>query len=148
MYLQLWVVKLRSLFLATMAVLALPYSTAWSDDMDQPETLSKSCPTGVLFKELASGIIVTVVRQGYGKAVFTEDKHRLQAATAAEILTKEGDRGFIYGPMHSYMFAVDQDVVKNFEWRPAESEFHAFYTLRDDSGDEALLNFVDIGCAP
>ncbi len=138
---------MKLLILATLAVLALPNGAARLDELDQPETLSKSCPKGVLFKELGSGTTVTVVRQGHGKAVFTEDKHRLQAATAAEILTKEGDHGFIYGPMRSYMFAVDQDVVKNFEWRPAESEFHAFYTLRDDGGDEALLNFVDIGCA-
>lgn len=139
---------MKSLILAVIALLALPCGAAQADDLGQPEALSKSYPKGVLFKELGSGIVVTVIRQGYGKAVFTEDKHRLQAATAAEILTKEGDHGFIYGPMRSYMFAVDQDVVKNFEWRPAESEFHAFYTLRDDSGDEALLNFVDIGCAP
>lgn len=139
---------MKSLILAVVALLALPFGSAQSDDLDQPEALSKSCPRGVLFKELTSGIVVTVVRQGHGKAVFTEDKHRLQAATAAEILTKEGEHGFICGPMRSYMFAVDPDVVKDFEWRPAETEYHAFYTLRDDDGNEALLNFVDIGCAP
>ncbi|CDX39963.1 exported hypothetical protein [Mesorhizobium sp. SOD10] len=141
-------IQLRSLILAAMALLALPGGLARSDDLDQPEALSKSCPKGVLFKEIKSGIVVTVIRQGQGKAVFTQDKHRLQAATAVEILTKEGEHGFIYGPMRSYMFAVDPDVVKDFEWRPAETEYHAFYTLRDDDGNEALLNFVDIGCAP
>ncbi|TPJ32004.1 hypothetical protein [Mesorhizobium sp. B2-8-3] len=138
---------MRLLILAAMALLALP-GVARPNDTDQPEALSKSCPKGVLFKEIKSGIVVTVIRQGQGKAVFTQDKHRLQAATAVEILTKEGERGFIYGPMRSYMFAVDPDVVKDFEWRPAETEYQAFYTLRDDDGNEALLNFVDIGCAP
>ena len=102
---------MRLLILAAMALLTLP-SAARPEDVDQPEALSKSCPKGVLFKELRSGIVVTVVRQGQGKAVFTEDKHRLQAATAAEILTKEGEHGFICGPMRSYMFAVDPGVVK------------------------------------
>ncbi|UCI24591.1 hypothetical protein [Mesorhizobium sp. B2-8-5] len=139
---------MRPLVLVAAAVFALLSGAARSDDLDQPEALSKSCPRGVLFKEIRSGIVVTVVRQGQGKAVFTEDKHRLQGATAAEILTKEGEHGFIYGPMRSYMFAVDPDVVKDFEWRPAETEYQAFYTLRDDDGNEALLNFVDIGCAP
>ncbi|TPI40947.1 hypothetical protein FJW07_06685 [Mesorhizobium sp. B3-1-9] len=104
---------MRLLILAAMALLALP-GVARPNDTDQPEALSKSCPKGVLFKEIKSGIVVTVIRQGQGKAVFTQDKHRLQAATAVEILTKEGERGFIYGPMRSYMFAVDPDVVKDF----------------------------------
>jgi len=131
-----------------MLVLALPFGPAWSDDLDQPEAISKSCPKGVLFKAYDSGIVVTVLRQGRGKAVFTENKHRLQAATAAEIVTKEGERGFIYGPMRSYMFAVDPEVVQDFEWRPAETELHAFYTVRTDDGTEALFTLHDIGCAP
>jgi len=129
-------------------MLALLSGAARSDDLDQPETLSKNCPKGVLFKASGSGIVVTVLRQGHGKAVFTENKHRLQAATAAEILTKEGERGFIYGPMRSYMFAVDPEIVEDFEWRPAETELHAFYTVRTDDGTEALFTLHDIGCAP
>ncbi|ESY06715.1 MULTISPECIES: hypothetical protein [unclassified Mesorhizobium] len=139
---------MRSLILAAMAVFALPFGAAQSDDVDKTDTLWQSCPKGVLFKELESGIVVTVIRQGSGKAAFTADKKLLQPATAAELVTKEGDHGFISGPMPSYMFAVGPDTVKNFNWRPAETYPDAFYTVRDDEGVEPLLNFVDVGCAP
>lgn len=137
---------MRSLILAAMAVLALPFGAAQSED--QPGVLSKSCPKGVLFRTSESGIVVTVVRQGFGKAVFTQDKNLLQPATAAELVTKDGDHGFIYGPMRSYMFAVDPETLKDFTWRPAETEPDAFYTVRTDEGDETRFNLVDIGCAP
>ncbi|QKD02979.1 hypothetical protein EB235_16920 [Mesorhizobium loti R88b] len=129
-------------------MVALPIDAAQSDDMDQIDTSPKSCTKGVLFRSSESGIVVTVIRQGFGKAVFTEDKNLLQPATAAEILTKEGDHGFIYGPMRSYMFAVDSEALKDFNWRPAESDPNAFYTVRTDDGSETRFNLVDVGCAP
>ncbi|TPK57748.1 hypothetical protein FJ546_25830 [Mesorhizobium sp. B2-4-19] len=139
---------MRSFILAVAVMFTLPFGAAQSDDTDQIDTLSKSCPKGVLFKSSESGIVVTVVRQGFGKAVFTEDKNLWQPATAAEILTKEGDHGFIYGPMRSYMFAVDSEALKDFKWRPAESDPNAFYTVRTDDGSETRFNLVDVGCAP
>src|SRR5882757_1438701 len=112
-----------------MAVLAMPYGAALSDDLDQPEALFKSCPKGVLFKAFESGVVVTVIRQGSGKACFSDDCSHLQAATAAELVTKEGEHGFIAGPMLSYMFAVEPKIVKNFKWRPAETASTTFYTV-------------------
>lgn len=53
--------------------------------LDQPETLTKSCPKGVLFKAFESGVVVTVIRQGSGEACFSDDCSHLQAATAAEL---------------------------------------------------------------
>lgn len=140
---------MRSLILAAMAVLALPCGAARSDDMDQPETLSKSCPKGVLFKSLESGAVVTVIRQGFGKAFFTKEKDHLQVGMAAELKGQnEGERAFIYGPMRSYMFLTNQDAVKNFTWRAAESDPNAFYTVRTDDGDETRFTLEDMGCAP
>lgn len=131
-----------------MALLALPCGAALSDDLDQPEALSKSCPKGVLFKADESGIVVTVIRQGSGKACFSDDCSRQQAATAAELVTKEGEHGFIAGPMLSYMFAVEPTIVEDFKWRPAETASTTFYTVRTDDGSNVDFTLQDIGCAP
>ncbi|MEZ2329952.1 hypothetical protein AB6802_09525 [Mesorhizobium sp. RCC_202] len=140
---------MRSFVIAALALLALPCGTARSDDLDQPETLSKSCPKGVLFKSLESGALTTVIRQGFGKAFFTKEKDQLQPATAAELKGEnEGEQAFIYGPRRSYMFLTDADAVKNFTWRPAETDPNAFYTVRTDDGDETRFTLVDLGCAP
>lgn len=137
---------LRSFILAATVMLAC--DAARSDDLDQPETLFKSCPKGVLFKADESGVVVTVVRQGSGKACFSDDCSRLQAATAAELVTKEGEHGFIAGPMLSYMFAVEPKTVKDFKWRPAETASTTFYTIRTDDGSDVDFTLQDIGCAP
>lgn len=146
---QLQEIQLRLLILAAMALLALPGGVARSDDLDQPEALSKSCPRGVLFKSLESGALTTVIRQGFGKAFFTMEKDQLQPATAAELKGEnEGEHAFIYGPRRSYMFLTDEDFVKDFTWRPAETDPNAFYTVRTDDGDETRFTLVDVGCAP
>jgi len=130
-----------------MVMLAFPYDAARSDDMDQPETLFKSCPKGVLF-EAESGVVVTVIRQGSGKACFSDDCSHPQAATAAELVTKEGEHGFIAGPTLSYMFAVEPKTVKDFKWRAAETASTTFYTIRTDDGGDVDFTLQDIGCAP
>lgn len=50
--------------------------------------------------------------------------------------------------MLSYMFAVNPNIVKNFEWRPAEIASTTFYTVRTDDGAEVDFMLDDIGCAP
>lgn len=129
-----------------MVMLALPCGAARSDELDQPEALFKSCPKGVLFKADESGVVVTVIRQGSGKACFSDDCSQLQAATAAEVVTKEGEHGFIAGPMLSYMFAVEPKIVKDFKWRPAETSSTTFYTIRTDDGSDVDFTLQDIGC--
>ncbi len=106
---------MKPLILAAAAMLALLSGVARSNDVNQPATLFKSCPKGVLFKAAESGVVVTVIRQGSGKACFSDDCSQLQAATAAELVTKEGEHGFIAGPMLSYMFAVVPKIVKDFK---------------------------------
>jgi hypothetical protein len=138
---------LRSLIFAAMVAFALPCGAARSDDLDQPEALFKSCPKGVLFKADESGAVVTVIRQGSGKACFSDDCSQLRAATAAELVTKEGEHGFIAGPMLSYMFAVEPKIVKDFKWRPAETASTTFYTIRTDDGSDVDFTLQDIGCA-
>ncbi|MEZ2329953.1 hypothetical protein AB6802_09530 [Mesorhizobium sp. RCC_202] len=138
---------MRSLILAAMVMLALPCGAGRTDDLDQPEALFKSCPKGVLFKADESGVVVTVIRQGSGKACFSDDCSQLDPATAAEVVTKEGEHGFIAGPMLSYMFAVDPKVVKDFQWRPAETASTTFYTVRTDDGSDVDFTLQDIGCA-
>lgn len=138
---------MRLVILAAMAPLALLSSVARSDALDQPEALFKSCPKGVLFKADQSGVVVTVIRQGSGKACFSDDCSQLQAATAAEVVTKEGEHGFIAGPMLSYMFAVEPKIVKDFKWRPAETASTTFYTVRTDDGGDVNFTLQDIGCA-
>jgi hypothetical protein len=138
---------LKPLILAAAAMLALLSGVARSNDVNQPATLFKSCPKGVLFKAAESGVVVTVIRQGSGKACFSDDCSQLQAATAAELVTKEGEHGFIAGPMLSYMFAVVPKIVKDFKWRPAESASTTFYTIRTDDGSDVDFTLQDIGCA-
>lgn len=117
--------------------------------MDQPDTLSKSCPKGVLFKSIESGATTIIIRQGFGRAFLSEERDILEPAMAAELQgQKEGERAFIYGPMRSYMFLTDPKVVKDFTWRPAETEPNAIYTIRTDDGDETRFNLVDVGCVP
>ncbi|CDX39961.1 hypothetical protein MPLSOD_40261 [Mesorhizobium sp. SOD10] len=130
-----------------MALFALSCEEALSDDADQPEALLKSCPKGVMFKAYESGVVVTVIRQGSGKACISDDCSQLQAATAAEVVTKEAEHGFIAGPMLSYMFAVEPKIVKDFKWRPAETASTTFYTVRPDDGGDVNFTLQDIGCA-
>ncbi|TPL00255.1 MULTISPECIES: hypothetical protein [unclassified Mesorhizobium] len=137
---------MRSLILVAMAMLALPCGAARADDLDQPEALFKSCPKGVLFKAFESGVVVTVIRQGFGEACFSDDCSHRQAATAAELVTKDGEHGFIAGPMLSYMFAVEPKIVKDFKWRPAETASTTFYTVRTDDGSDVDFTLQDIGC--
>ncbi|TPK96393.1 hypothetical protein FJ934_09610 [Mesorhizobium sp. B2-4-12] len=85
----------------------------WSGPVGRPGS-GEICPKGVLFKSLESGAIATVTRHGFGYAYFTMERDHLQPAVAAEILTKEGEHGFIYGPMRSYMFVVDPETLKDF----------------------------------
>lgn len=138
---------MRSLILAAMGLFALSCGAARSDDTDQPEGLFKSCPKGVLFKAYESSVVVTVIRQGSGKACFSKDCSDPQPATAAELVTQKGEHGFIAGPMLSYMFAVNPDIVKNFEWRTAETASTTFYTVRTDDGVDVDFTLQDIGCA-
>lgn len=144
---QPWEASLRSLILVAMALLALSSGAALSEDMDQPEAPFKSCPKGVRFKADESGVVVTVIRQGSDKACFSDDCTHLQAATAAELVTKDGENGFIAGPMLSYMFAVEPKVVKDFKWRPAETTSTTFYAVRTDDGGDVNFTLQDIGCA-
>lgn len=130
-----------------MALFALSCEEALSDDADQPEALLKSCPKGVMFKAYESGVVVTVIRQGSGKACFSDDCTHLQAATAAELVMKDGEHGFIAGPMLSYMFAVEPKVVKDFTWRPAETASTTFYTVRTNDGRDVDFTLQDLGCA-
>lgn len=77
------------------------------------------------------------------------EKDQLQPATAAELKGKnESEHAFIYGPRRSYMFLTDENFVKDFIWRPAETVPNAFYTVRTDDGDETRFTLVDVGCAP
>ncbi|TPI52795.1 hypothetical protein FJ420_29175 [Mesorhizobium sp. B3-1-3] len=89
---------------------------------------------------------MTVIRQGFGEACFSDDCSHLQAATAAELVTKDGEHGFIAGPMLSYMFAVEPKIVKDFKWRPAETASTTFYTVRTDDGSDVDFTLQDIGC--
>lgn len=140
---------MRSLIITAAVLLALPCSAAQADDSTPPDALSKSCPRGVLFKSLESGALTTVIRQGFGKAFFTMEKDQLQPAKAAELKGEnEGEHAFIYGPRRSYMFLTNEDFVKDFTWRPAETDPNAFYTVRTDDGDETRFTLVDVGCAP
>ncbi|TPL00257.1 MULTISPECIES: hypothetical protein [unclassified Mesorhizobium] len=138
---------MRSLIITAAVLLALPCSAAQADDSNPLEALS--CPRGVLFKSLESGALTTVIRQGFGKAFFTMEKDQLQPAAAAELKGEnEGEHAFIYGPSRSYMFLTDEDFVKDFTWRPAETDPNAFYTVRTDDGDQTRFTLVDVGCAP
>jgi hypothetical protein len=78
------------------------------------------CPNGAVYKIDTTGKTLVVKRRGIGQSRFTTDGP-LQYGMALDLVTEDGQRGAIFGPMRSYMFVSDPDTLTKhgYTWKPA-----------------------------
>jgi hypothetical protein len=111
-------------------------------------TLGAECPKGALFESGSTGAKILVTHIGIGQSRFAQGG-TLQAGIALEILSKEGERGAIFGPMRSYMFVTDPDYLEKegYQWQPVEEDKDGFYRVLSDDGKSELFTMVFLKCA-
>src|SRR5437868_9961567 len=109
-----------------------------------------ACNHGVIYKT-ESGKTIVAKRFGTGSNSFLADGRGLkQAGMALDfVLTVGGEKGAIYGPIRSYMFAVDLSTLQRlgYRWKKAQADPGGFFRVLSDDGQNELLTFTYVGCA-
>jgi hypothetical protein len=117
----------------------------------QKQQGSAICRFGAVYKTLGSGKTIIVKRFGTGSNSFQANgAGPKQAGMALDfVLTDGGDRGAIYGPMRSHMFAVDLSTLKRlgYRWEPAHPDPDGFFRVLSDDGQSELFTFTYVACA-
>lgn len=109
------------------------------------------CSHGATYKVSGSERTIVAMRLATGTSSFQAGgSGPRQAGIALEFVTDTGDRGYIYGPMRSYMFATDASVLRKlgYRWSKVRSDPQGFFRVLTDDGQRELFTFVSKGCAP
>ncbi len=101
-----------------------------------------TCPSGAVY-EVSTGFLVVVTRMGHGQVDFTRSGNALPAVALDFFLPHTGDRGVIFGPQRSYMFATDLDYLdaNGFSWGSAPEDDGGFFRVMTDDGHDEMFFF-------
>ena len=129
---------MRLLILA-IAVLSCLIGTSQADE---------ACPNGTAYEVSTTGETVVVKRSGIGQSVFSPGGEP-QVGMALDLVTQTGERGAIFGPMRSYMFASDPETLTRdgYRWESVSPDPDGFYRVMSDDGQNELFTLSYLGCA-
>lgn len=117
-----------------------------------PQPGATRCEFGTVYESTKSGTAILVMRIGSGSNSFQADGSgpKQQGVALDFFLTDSGERGAIYGPMRSYMFATDLDTLTQlgYRWKNAEPDPDGFFRVLSDDGQNELFTLTYVGCAP
>jgi hypothetical protein len=127
------------LFAVAVATLACSIGSLHADE---------TCLNGTAYKVSTTGETVVVKRSGIGESVFSPGD-KPQTGMALDLVTQTGERGAIFGPMRSYMFATDPETLTKhgYQWSPASPDPDGFYRVMSDDGQNELFTLSYLGCA-
>ena len=101
-----------------------------------------TCANGAVY-EVSTGFLVVVTRMGHGQVDFNRSGNAQSAVALDFFLPHTGDRGVIFGPQRSYMFATDFDYLEasGFTWGPAPEDAGGFFRVMTDDGHNEMFVF-------
>jgi hypothetical protein len=104
--------------------------------------MAQTCKNGAVY-EVSTGFLIVVTRMGTGEVDFARSGVAQSAVALDFFLPHTGDRGFIYGPQRSYMFATDLETLEanGFSWGPAPKDTGGFFRVLTDDGTNEIFHF-------
>lgn len=110
-------------------------------------SMADTCSNGAVY-EVSTGFLVVVTRMGHGQVDFTRSGNAQSAVALDFFLPHTGDRGVIFGPQRSYMFATDLDYLETsgFTWGSVPQDEGGFFRVMTDDGHSEMFYFVFQRC--